>query len=364
VKNILFVGPIHPQGIGGRYEEMKIWAKSFIDEGNKVSIFSMFNSKYIIYDCPMYEFSSILFPTLFHNNFLNKYIIRVLGSKVLKYKRDSFYNSDAWYKFISSYDCVFLFITHFSKEMNILNLALDIPVFVRFTGAINNLDFFKYLCLNNLQNRSTNFIFHSRSLVPYMFHGKHFHYIDQTTLLEDKLLSIPIDGKVRVFGMIGLFMKVKQIEEIIIFFKNFPHLSLFIFGKGELENRYREVIKQLNISNVFIKDFISSDKLSNLYQQIDCLIINSSEESGPMIGIEAMAAGKLIISKPVGAMPDRLPNEKFVFNSIDELNNIINYLETLGYEEVFNFKHENRFNYLNSYSNSSLKNNILNLIKD
>ena len=57
-----------------------------------------------------------------------------------------------------------------------------------------------------------------------------------------------------------------------------------------------------------------------------------------MVGLEAMAAGKIIISTDVGAMKDRLLGTKndfwFDLNTIDELNQIFEKLNTLELEII------------------------------
>ncbi|WP_332910225.1 glycosyltransferase [Algoriphagus boritolerans] len=170
-----------------------------------------------------------------------------------------------------------------------------------------------------LSKAARNYVIHA----PGLFYGFENSipkvYIDQTTLAEKLLLHLKIDANLKVFAMIGLFMEVKQMEEVINVFAKLPNLNLILFGTGELQTSYQNQIDTLGLSNVKIAGFVAPDQIALLYAQIDALIINSSEETGPMTGIEAMASGKLILSRPVGAMRERLRDPEMIFDKAEDL---------------------------------------------
>ena len=98
---------------------------------------------------------------------------------------------------------------------------------------------------------------------------------------------------------------------------------------------------------------LESTDVHLFYDSIDVLIIPSYEEAGPLVGIEAMAAGKLIISTKVGAMPDRLETlgNQFWFD-IEHPKSLLDNMqeiELLDRDVLLEFKKELRNRYLEYY---------------
>jgi len=54
-----------------------------------------------------------------------------------------------------------------------------------------------------------------------------------------------------------------------------------------------------NNPNIVFKGQLGNSKTHQAFRDNDCLIISSSEEAGPLTGIESMAAGKIMISTRV-----------------------------------------------------------------
>ena len=83
------------------------------------------------------------------------------------------------------------------------------------------------------------------------------------------------------------------------------------------------------------------------------MIISSFHEAGPLVAIEAMAAGKIIISTDVGAMKSRLEGLHSFWFKIDDLNSFeknINYLNKLSIIELNNISQSYRKRYLQCHS--------------
>jgi glycosyltransferase involved in cell wall biosynthesis len=84
-----------------------------------------------------------------------------------------------------------------------------------------------------------------------------------------------------------------------------PGLRLRIGGTGEEEGPLRDLARSLGVADrVELVGFVS-DRVA-FYEGIDAFAIASHAEGGPVTGVEAMAAGRSIVSTPVGAMPHRL----------------------------------------------------------
>lgn len=361
-RRILLVGPINDQGKGGRFEEMRLWGKFLLELENEVVVFSMFNSHFPIENATMIESAILNWPRIWSNfPYLRKFILRVWGSRIFKSKRDLFYESGVWKDFASTFDHILLFITHQSKEMSIFNLTIPATQSIRFTGTIHD-----FSVLNHQVNYpfllKRNYVFHSPSLSKGLETTVTKYFIDQTTLAENQLLQIPLSGSFNIFAMIGLFMEVKQIEKVIHLFREFPSYKLILFGSGALQANFEKSIEEQKLTNVKIAGFFPPSRIDEVYAQIDCLIINSNEETGPMTGTEAMAAGKLILSRPVGAMSDRVEGLDLIYDSIADLRFKIKELEKKSDRELLQIKRTLRERYLERYSNKKLKAEIKSLI--
>lgn len=363
-QTVLFVGPINDQGLGGRFEEMRIWARFLEQEKVEVSVFSMFNSQFAMENARMFESAQLEFPTIWSRvPGFRKLLLRIWGAKIFRTKRDCFYSSNRFIAFAGSFDHIILFITHQSKEMKIFESTLPVPVSIRFTGTVHD--------SSKLQNHHTefskaprNYVIHSPRLLKRVENSIPKVYIDQTSLSEKSLLELELDSNLKVFAMIGLFMEVKQMEEVINVFDRLPNLNLVIFGTGSLQGSFQAKIDKLSLDNVKIAGFVPPDQIAGLYSQIDALIINSSEETGPMTGIEAMAAGKFILSRPVGAMQERLNDEDLIFDDLEVLVEKINKFVAMSSEKIVEKKLALRTRYQENYSNLRLKNQIIRFLEE
>lgn len=351
---VLVVGPLNKDGVGGRLEEMKVWVNALSSSGANVEVFTRFNSAPYFGDLPVWESTHVIFgKKKIEIRIFKKIILRIWGSHFLKFKRDKFFYSKPWYRFLSEYDKVILFITDTSSERIIFESNIPQEVFIRFTGTLKN---FEKLIIdgNNLKGRPRNYIFHDKNLLQNFIPELPYFFIDQTAIQEEVLLNVAINSNCKTFAMIGLFMEVKQVEEVINTFSRFPDFNLLIFGKGELESSYRKLILEKKLSNVIIRGFFPAGKMHLMFNEFDCLIINSSEETGPMTGVEAMAAGKTIISSSVGAMPGRLSNDEFIIGPINSLEMILSRIRMQSKEEIVAERNRLRNRYINFYSNRAI----------
>ena len=94
--------------------------------------------------------------------------------------------------------------------------------------------------------------------------------------------------------------------------------------------------------------------MRKIYENIECAIIPAYTEAGPLVGIDAMAAGKVILSTKVGAMPDRLAGTKndFWFSPEERESFKCQFerIKGLATSEVFEIGEKNRNTYIERYS--------------
>jgi hypothetical protein len=92
---------------------------------------------------------------------------------------------------------------------------------------------------------------------------------------------------------------------------------------------------------------------------MDCLIIASPKETGPLTGVEAMASGKLIPTTPVGAMKWRINNldhhQFFVPGNIIELRNAMLKSIQLSQADLKLIRQATRHQYLRKNRKYSIK---------
>ncbi len=351
---ILLVGPLNKDGVGGRLEEMKVWATALASAGAEVQVFTRFNSAPLFGALPVWESAQVVVgQKVFSNPLLKKMILRIWGSSILKTSRDQFFTSRAWDRFLGNFDKVILFITDSSSERAIFESSTPKEVSIRFTGTITN--FSKLLSDgNSLHDKPRSYIFHHKDLLKGFEPKINHKFIDQTAIQEKKLVEIPISSECKTFAMIGLFMEVKNIESVIEAFSDFKDFNLLLFGTGVLGQTYRKLIKKYELSNVDIRGYFPSEKMHYMFEEFDCLIINSTQETGPMTGVEAMAAGKCIISTVVGAMQGRIGNDFWIVDTNNSLKQVLANLRNSSAEQISKERNRLRNRYLNDYSNKAI----------
>lgn len=243
-----------------------------------------------------------------------------------------------------------VFTNGYLKEIISYCLELNKPLMLRITGTITDIP----KDIKALLPKITFIIVHSNSNAHVLrsLNLKNVRIIDQTTLAEKSLMEITINKSNEiVFGYIGRFSSEKGIIELLDIFETLDK-RLIVAGNGPLLAE----IKASCANSLFIEYIgeIPTNRLVEFFDKVDVLIIPSFEETGPLVGIEAMAAGKLIFSTRVGAMLERLENtgNNFWFD-IDNRESFIQLIEELKQkspEEIKKIREANRTKYLEYYS--------------
>ena len=128
-----------------------------------------------------------------------------------------------------------------------------------------------------------------------------------------------------------------------------PRLN--IFGEGPLEAEARQIAQ--NDTRIKFHGFVEQQSLKEVFKKTDCLLIPSKEEAGPLSGLEAMAAGKVILSTDVGAMKERLrgTGNDFWFDLQDSTSfgEQLKRMSSLDPRELEEIRTNNRKRYLEAY---------------
>lgn len=238
---------------------------------------------------------------------------------------------------LPKYDLVFIcaqLSTGLMSEVIGITKKNKIKVVFRTTGTINFSDY-------DFINSVDCFIHHSVNNANKIQKDKKHNYviIDQCAYNEKELLKIgPSNDEICKFLILSRLSLEKGVEEIIEFFLRVCSENdvLFIAGNGVLE--YELKIKYQESSKIKFQGFVNSSNLSELFGEIDCLIIPSPAESGPLVGIESMCAGKIIISTRVGAMSERMQETLndywFDYGNFESFKNVFFKVKSLSKTQI------------------------------
>ncbi|AWG21457.1 hypothetical protein FFWV33_07875 [Flavobacterium faecale] len=235
------------------------------------------------------------------------------------------------------------------------------PIILRTTGTVATIN----NKIGKLLPKVVSVIAHSKSNTRALlnFTNNNIDIVDQTTLVENKLLHISILKKEKLtFGYLGRFSREKGIVELLRIFSKLD-AKLFIAGSGPL---LEEVENEMTYNCSFLGE-IEPENLAAFFSEIDVLIIPSHEEAGPLVGIEAMAAGKIIFSTKVGAMEERLKGTKnnfwFDISSESSFLALVARLHNMNSDEIVAIQQANRKRYLEKYSIENISNQYLEIFE-
>lgn len=109
-------------------------------------------------------------------------------------------------------------------------------------------------------------------------------------------------------GLYNLILAILQIKDII------PDVELHIIGKIRKKSYYDELISFINLNklekNVLFLGGISKDDLKTEIGECSIFVFPSQEESQGIVLLEAMAAGKPVVTTNIGGIPFVVENGK------------------------------------------------------
>jgi glycosyltransferase involved in cell wall biosynthesis len=129
-----------------------------------------------------------------------------------------------------------------------------------------------------------------------------------------KQLGIPEDA--RVVGFVGRLERVKRLDIFVHtaheILKQVASTKFVIAGSGREEKHLRQLIAQQGLEDHFIL-LGHHDDTSAIVRAMDLLLLTSDHEGLPMILLEAMALGTLVIAHKVGGIPEVLTHRQTGF---------------------------------------------------
>ncbi len=116
---------------------------------------------------------------------------------------------------------------------------------------------------------------------------------EEKRLLREQL-QLPAEAKIAV--AVGRFIPLKRYDELIRAWKNMPQdCKLLLIGGGEEEERYRQTIAQLRLTNVCVLPFFPKEKLMQYYRAADVFVHPTSYDVWGLVVNEAMANGLPVV---------------------------------------------------------------------
>src|SRR5690606_29761941 len=117
------------------------------------------------------------------------------------------------------------------------------------------------------------------------------------------------------FIYLGYLRKAKGVETILRAFaivqKKIPNAKFTIIGTGEFEANLKLICIEEQINNVsFLGHIDDRNQINQLLREHDIFLFGSLSEGSPRVILEAMANGLLVISTPVGSLPQTFVDEK------------------------------------------------------
>ena len=173
-----------------------------------------------------------------------------------------------------------------------------------------------------------------------------------------------VENKDNLIGYIG---RLSYEKGILNFIKSIPELlkinkdlKFWIVGNGKLKNEIISFLNDENLNNkVKLLDWVSHEEIPKILNELKLIVIPSYTEGLPNIVLEAMACGTIIITTPVGAVPDFIYDGKngFIIKDNSDKNivkAVINALNSPKMDEMIEF---NRCFVKKEFSFENTKNN-------
>ena len=110
-----------------------------------------------------------------------------------------------------------------------------------------------------------------------------------------------------IIGYVGRFSKEKGVlnfAESILFSLNKEDIQFLLAGSGELFNHIKQRVEDLHSERIILKDWVPSEKLPDILNELKLLVLPSYTEGLPNIILEAMACGTPVLATSVGGISD------------------------------------------------------------
>ena len=158
-----------------------------------------------------------------------------------------------------------------------------------------------FLCGSNVSRKwLTTMGINENQIVVHNFSSIHEADIISSPITNDRKReyknSLQIQEKPMVLT-VGRFLECKQFDLLIkSFIKLDSKYQLYLIGEGPEKENYEKIIKENNLQNIVILDFMSYARLKEYYKAADLFVLPSYKEIWGLVINEAMSFGLPIVS--------------------------------------------------------------------
>ena len=344
-KNILFVGELPPKTIHG------------VSNSNAMNI-KILSQFFCIYTIEEYN------PLKTHNKSSFSKIKKILSITkkikkiVISTKIDYLYANMAMSYFGMLKNLFFL--NSFKRK------SKGIVIFHVHRGDLEkfyNHSFISKQLVNYFIKKVDKLIFLSPALIPdFLKKTEKTTYLQNTIIPEEKYELFP--NKKRSFLYLSNYIEAKGILDMLFVFQRIIHSNsnLLLDCYGSFTDKVlADKIKSYKGSSIRINDALT-DKKFEVINKADVLVLPSHNEGQPLIILEAMMCGTIVIASDVGDIRNILGNNyPFLFQAknLEDLERVIYlYLKTDN-EELIRLSEYLQEQYFERYSNESHKRKLL-----
>lgn len=145
------------------------------------------------------------------------------------------------------------------------------------------------------------------------------------------------------FVYLGNLRTAKGVETILRAFKSFnvlyPLSTFTIIGSGEFEKQLKKIVLEEAINNVdFVGRLDDREMINSHLRASDVFLFGSLSEGSPRVILEAMANSLVVVSTPVGSLPDMFKHEESIlYANFNDSNSFLQeMLKLVSDEKLFN----------------------------
>jgi len=253
---------------------------------------------------------------------LIKYNFCSIKSK--NYRKNFWINKDGK-KLLKQSDLIILVgqpINDYSPILKYAKTEMKTVVF-RLTGSVfpeykDNAFYKKFLQeINVCKTISVHSASNKKAVEEILGYTGNIEVIDQYAEQENALLKMKKflkNKEVIEIGTLSRLSNEKRVKDLLFSLSKLEKkekIHLSIAGDGPEKEALVNLTSELGLENIVsFLGYIKEKEVLSFFDNLDIFVITSSEEAGPITGVEAMAAGPIIISTRVGAMPERLEGMK------------------------------------------------------
>jgi len=167
--------------------------------------------------------------------------------------------------------------------------------------------------------------------------------------LLKKMAAKPLNGRLDNFLFLSRVEANKGIFITLDMFSQYcqvnPNASLVVAGNGNALAQTKAYARERGMNSVEFLGFISGQEKEKAYMQADLMILPTTHKEGlPITVLEAMAAGVIVITRPIGGLVDLHAQIEFgALTSSLEAEDYFAIVQKLDNEgAILKLKHQNR----------------------